>query len=144
VRSALGLLTTLALVASATVRVDVQTSTRTTWDGVYTSEQAARGAMLYAQHCSLCHAPALTGADAPPLTGIDFTSNWNGLSLGDLYERIRSGMPLNNPDEMNAQQKIDVLAHMLSVSKFPIGTTELPRDAQVLSQIRFLANKPSP
>lgn len=124
--------------------MDVQTSPRTTWDGVYTSEQAARGAMLYTQHCASCHAPALTGADAPPLTGVDFSSNWNGLSLGDLYERIRSGMPLNNPDEITAQQKVDVLAHMLSVSRFPPGMTELPRDGQILSQIKFLASRPSP
>ena len=30
---------------------------------------------------------------AAGLTGGEFTSNWNDLSLGDLYERIRISMP---------------------------------------------------
>jgi mono/diheme cytochrome c family protein len=114
----------------------------TVWDGVYTQEQAARGAALYTQHCGACHAPTLTGAEAPALTGIEFNSNWNMLTLGDLFERIRTSMPQDDPDKLTAQQKVDILAHMLSVGNFPAGMTDLPRDAQVLSQIRFLSTRP--
>lgn len=117
-------------------------SGRSVWDGVYTREQAARGAALYTQHCGACHAPALTGAEAPALTGPDFNASWNTLTLGDLFERIRASMPQDGPDNLTVQQKVDVLAHMLSVGKFPAGDAELPRDAQVLAQIRFLSTKP--
>jgi hypothetical protein len=51
-------------------------------------------------------------------------------------------MPEDDPGKLNVQQKADVLAHMLSVGTFPAGTTELPRDAQVLAQIRYLSTKP--
>jgi mono/diheme cytochrome c family protein len=116
---------------------------RTVWDGVYTLEQAKRGEALYQQHCAACHGGALLGAEAAPaLTGFEFGGNWNTLSIGDLYERIRTSMPIEDPGQLSAQQKIDVIALMLRVGGFPAGTTELPRDAQLLSQITYLSTKP--
>ena len=62
--------------------------TRSVWDGVYTAEQAKRGEGLYTQHCAACHGGTLLGAEeAPALTGFEFGANWNGLTLGDLFER---------------------------------------------------------
>lgn len=119
-----------------------QAPQRTVWDGVYSAEQAARGAALYVQHCSLCHGPTLAGADGPPLTGVEFTGNWNGLTLGDLYERVRTSMPPDDPGKLSAQEKADVIAHILNTARFPAGMTDLPRDAQVLMQIRFVSEKP--
>jgi mono/diheme cytochrome c family protein len=133
----------LACVAgTASVARSQAPAARSTWDGVYTTEQADRGATLYMQHCSLCHAPALTGADGPPLTGPEFSSNWNNLTVNDLFDRIRTAMPPNDPDQVSPQQKADIVAHILRVGMFPAGTSELPRDAGQLSQIKFLANRP--
>jgi len=118
-------------------------ATRTVWDGVYTAEQAKRGEALYGQHCAACHGGTLLGAEAAPaLTGFEFGSNWDGLTLGDLFERIRMSMPSDDPARISAQQKIDIVAHMLRVGGFPAGTTELPRDAQVLTQIKYISTKP--
>jgi mono/diheme cytochrome c family protein len=128
--------------AAAVATPLMQAPSRTVWDGVYTTEQATRGATLYTQQCAPCHGPTLAGAEGPPLTGVDFTSNWNGLTLGDLYERVRTSMPPDDPAKVSAQEKVDILAHILSIGKFPAGMTELPRDAQVLAQIKFLAVKP--
>ena len=67
------------------------------WDGVFTDEQAKRGEAAYRQECSNCHGAELEGGDmTPPLVGGGFTSNWNDLTLGDLFERIRLTMPLDN------------------------------------------------
>jgi mono/diheme cytochrome c family protein len=116
---------------------------RSVWDGVYTAEQAKRGAGLYAQHCAFCHGPQLNGGDvAPALTGVEFNGNWNGLTVGDLFERIRISMPQDDPAKMSAQQKADVLAYMLSVGMFPAGSTELARETPVLAQIKFEATRP--
>jgi len=115
-------------------------SAKTTWDGVYTEAQAMRGAAAYARVCAQCHGPALTGAEGPPLTGVEFTSNWNGLSLGELFERVRTSMPPDDPSRLSAAEKIDVLAHVLAVGKFPTGSSELSRDA--LPQITFQASRP--
>ena len=47
-----------------------QAESRSVWDGVYTEEQARRGAALYGQECASCHGATLTGGEsAPPLVG---------------------------------------------------------------------------
>jgi hypothetical protein len=71
-----------------------------------------------------------------------FMSNWSGLLLADLYERIRRTMPQDNPARMTRQQKIEILAYILSVNKFPSGNTDLPRQTELLKLIRIEANKP--
>ena len=116
---------------------------RSVWDGVYTAEQAKRGEALYGQHCAACHGATLLGAEAAPaLTGFEFGGNWNGLTLGDLYERIRTSMPSDDPGKVTGQQKVDIIAYMLRVGAFPAGMTELPRDQPLLTQIKYLATKP--
>jgi mono/diheme cytochrome c family protein len=116
---------------------------RSVWDGVFTEKQANRGQPLFNQHCASCHGDALTGGDAtPPLAGGDFLANWNGLTVGDLFERIRRTMPQNDPGRLSRQQDADVLAYILSVNEFPPGQTELPHDTQLLKLIRFEATKP--
>lgn len=119
-------------------------SSRSVWDGVYTKEQAARGNELYATHCLACHGESLEGSGpSSPLAGPVFTANWDGVSMGDMLERTRTSMPLNKPGTLSRQQVADVLAFVLSANKFPVGEVELPRQTEVLSQIRFLATKPS-
>jgi mono/diheme cytochrome c family protein len=121
----------------------VAQAARSVWDGVYTSEQAARGASLYANNCASCHGSALSGGEsAPPLTGGEFFSNWNGLTLGDLFERIRISMPADRPGKLSRAEDADVLAFMLSVSQFPPGKTELERQTEALKQIRIDSAKP--
>ena len=126
----------------ASMAAGLQSSERSVWNGVYTQEQAARGAALYAENCAMCHGPALSGADGPPLTGVDFATNWNGLTLADLDDRIRTTMPPDNPGKLAAQQRADVIAHLLTVGMLPAGSTELPRDSAQLRLIRFFATRP--
>jgi DNA-binding beta-propeller fold protein YncE/mono/diheme cytochrome c family protein len=117
--------------------------TQSVWDGVYTEEQAKRGEALYAQRCARCHAPDLTGGEiAPALNSAEFKSNWSGLSVDDLLERIKVSMPQDNPGSLSRQQTADILAFVLSKGGFPAGKTELAREAEVLKTIRFEANKP--
>ena len=112
------------------------------WDGVFTEEQAKRGAATYLQQCANCHGPQLEGGDmTPPLTGGVFTSNWNDLTLGDLFERIRLTMPLDNPGKLSRQQNTDVIAFLLKANAWPKGSTELAADLGVLKQVRIEANK---
>ena len=139
----------LSIVRAAAGLPDVQDTQKkadgslSVWDGVYTDEQAKRGAPLYSQYCASCHGPDLTGGEmAPALVAGDFTSEWNGLTLGDLFERMRTSMPQNDPGGLSRQQNADILAYMLSSNKFPAGTTELGRDTEVLKQIRFQSLKP--
>jgi S-disulfanyl-L-cysteine oxidoreductase SoxD len=117
-------------------------ATKSVWDGVYTSEQAKRGEAIYAKECAACHGTELTGGEeAPPLSGGGFTSNWNGLTLGDLFERTRTTMPQGNPARVTRQQHADVLAYVLSVNRFPAGKAELEPKPEVLRGVKFEAEK---
>lgn len=107
-------------------------------EGVYTEEQGKRGEAVYAQECASCHGNTLEGGEmAPPLAGAAFMSNWQGLTVGDLFERIRISMPDGNPGKLSRQQNADVVAYILSVSKYPAGKTELPKEVEVLKQIKI-------
>ena len=113
------------------------------WDGVYTEAQSQRGEALYGQYCASCHGPDLAGGEmAPGLTGGEFTANWNDLSLGDLYERIRISMPQSAPGSLTRQQNSDILSFVLRKMNIPVGTTELSTQTEVLKEIKFLASKP--
>jgi len=117
--------------------------TRSVWDAVYTKEQAKRGEGLYIQNCSVCHGPDLTGNDeAAALTGPGFLANWEGLTIGDLSERVRVSMPPNNLGKLNRQQIVDVLGFVLSFNKFPAGDKELDPKVEVLKQIKIMGTKP--
>jgi mono/diheme cytochrome c family protein len=118
---------------------------RSVWDGVYTEDQAKRGEEIYRKECAACHGASLTGGEsAPPLTGGAFLSNWNGLTLGDLFDRIRKTMPQGSPGKLTRQQNADVLAFALSANKFPAGKSDLPLKSEFLKEIRFESVKPEP
>jgi S-disulfanyl-L-cysteine oxidoreductase SoxD len=120
-------------------------TTHSVWDGVYTAEQEKRGAEQYSSVCAHCHGEDLAGNDeAAPLTGPAFLANWDGLTVGDLAERIFRTMPQNDPGHLSRQQIADIIAHMLNFNGFPAGKTELDRRVEVLRQIRIEATKPSP
>lgn len=111
---------------------------RSVTDGVYTDEQATRGADVYAKECASCHGAGLEGdGSAPALAGAEFLSNWNGTTMGDLFDRVRIAMPPGNPSSVPSASKADILAHVLKTNKFPAGTTELAKDLEPLKQIRF-------
>jgi mono/diheme cytochrome c family protein len=116
---------------------------RTTWSGIYTTEQAERGEKLYAEQCAQCHGEGLGGVEsAPALTGDMFNSNWEGVALGDLLDRIRMSMPQNKPGSLSRAQTADIVAHMLKVSGFPSGETPLDGQAGALTQTKFVTYKP--
>jgi S-disulfanyl-L-cysteine oxidoreductase SoxD len=117
--------------------------TTSVWRGVFTVEQAARGDAVYREWCASCHGPGLEGADmTPPLVGGAFTSNWNQLTVGDLFERIRTTMPLDRPGVVRGQQNADLVAFILKSNAWPAGTTELPRELVALKQITIEATRP--
>ena len=77
-----------------------------------------------------------------PLIGGQFQSNWNELSLGDLFDRIRVSMPLNAPGTLERKETADIVAYVLAKDKYPAGTNELPSQTEMLNSIKYLATKP--
>jgi quinoprotein glucose dehydrogenase len=133
----------VALAAAGTLASLCGQSAASVWDGIYTEEQGGRGQSLYSKECASCHGSSLNGGEtAPPLTGAAFMANWNGLTVGDLFERMRVSMPDGRAGTLSRQQNADILAYILNVNQFPAGKTELARETDRLRQIRFLAEKP--
>jgi cytochrome c553 len=135
-------LTVIAALVVAVFSIPAQVR-RSTRDGVYSDGQAARGQASYKTSCASCHGETLTGSGAqnPPLAGQDFTANWTGQTLDDLFEKIQTSMPADRPGALSRGTNADILAYILKVNKLPAGKNELPGDAEALKQIQFEAAK---
>lgn len=124
----------LALVTAATNAAQ----TKSVVDGVYTEAQATRGAEAYKKDCSSCHGEGLEGDGfAPGLAGSEFLSNWNGTSVGDLFDRIRLSMPPSAPGSVTPAAKADIIAHVLKSNKYPAGEAELANQVEALKDIKL-------
>jgi mono/diheme cytochrome c family protein len=110
-----------------------------TRDGVYTTNQADRGHASYKKSCASCHGESLMGQGAavPPLTGPDFTDQWAGQTLDDLFERIQTTMPADHPGKVPRADNADILAYILQVNNLPAGKADLSSGAEALKRIQF-------
>lgn len=99
---------------------------RTTNDGVFTEEQAAAGEALYAEHCMLCHdkkyfRPVLQRMEGQP--------------LGIMFTVIATSMPESNPGILSEKECVDILAYILSLSRYAPGDSELDYQAGALNEL---------
>jgi mono/diheme cytochrome c family protein len=142
-RFAIGLLVGGLAITAAGSFATMSAQEKSQWDGIYSDAQAKRGEPLYQQYCSPCHGPDLAGGEmAPGLVGGDFASNWNDLTIGQLFDRIRTSMPQNNPGSLSRQQNADILSFILYKGTAPAGQTELPTQSEVLNAIKYVGMNP--
>jgi mono/diheme cytochrome c family protein len=107
-------------------------------DGVYSAEQAQRGAGIFSKQCASCHGEDLLGnGPMPALMGEEFVKGWKGQSVGDLFERTRVSMPADHPGSLTKEQTADVIAFVLKSNGFPVGKAELKGDVESLNKIKF-------
>jgi hypothetical protein len=114
---------------------------RSVWDGVYTLEQAKRGA-LKSGLCVQCHGDGFIGGPAPELAGMAFAASWNGRTVGDLFDLIRLTMPDDDPGSLSREVYADLVAYILAVNKFPAGQMEISTQIEPLKLIRIDVSKP--
>jgi mono/diheme cytochrome c family protein len=122
-----------------TLRAQAQAAT----GGVYTADQAMRGATFYAEQCASCHGEDMYGIPDlfPALAGDEFLASWQGRSVGELFDTISQTMPALDPGALTPAQVADIVAHTLSASNYPTGTAELVSDVEALKAITIDAPK---
>ena len=126
---------TFALLAQAPSTVSI-------WDGVFTADQAKRGADAYTKSCASCHGDQLEGeGQAPALTGSEFTGNWNKQTVDDLFEIVKSTMPGDKPGTLSRAVNADILSYIFQTNGYPAGKSELPTDAESLKRIHIETKK---
>jgi mono/diheme cytochrome c family protein len=133
----------VVLFLSVVVTLAFSQTSKSVWDGVFSAEQARRGQERYAAQCAVCHGDTLAGGEsAPPLAGGEFLSNWNGLTVGDLFDRTRATMPQSKPGSLSREANAEIIAFILNSNQFPAGKTDMPQASEVLREIKVEAVKP--
>jgi alcohol dehydrogenase (cytochrome c) len=101
--------------------------------GAYTAAQATAGRAAYQEKCGSCHLPDLRGSnEAPPLAGGNFVTTWRVRTTADLFNRIRTTMPANNPGSIGEQDSINIVAYLLQSNGAAAGMKALT-EAMVIS-----------
>ena len=100
----------------------VAAQSRQVADGVYTAEQATRGAEAYEKACASCHMSDLRGESfAPALNGDAFALRWENGKLTDLHKIVKATMPADSPGSLSPQAYADIVAFLLKANGYPAG-----------------------
>jgi mono/diheme cytochrome c family protein len=115
---------------------------KSTFDGVYSDAQSARGEKTSVASCAVCHGDKLAGTDmGPGVAGPAFRENWSGRTVSELFDKVKTTMPANDPGTLSAAATADVVAYILKVNDYPAGSAELPSEMAALSQIKLRHQK---
>lgn len=106
-----------------------QTDDTKIWSGVYTAEQAQRGAKAYEAFCTRCHGLNLLGSrnagSGPALKDVNFWVSWERAPLSSLLSKIQRTMPFDSPGSLRDDDYTDLMSFILSQNAFPAGRSEL-------------------
>ena len=105
---------------------------RTLNDAVYTKAQAKAGEALYKDNCLTCHDKKYF---RPVL------KRWDGQSLSTFYTVMAASMPESNPGSLPDAEYIDILAYIISLSRYPAGDSELGYANDALASITIANRK---
>ena len=109
----------IAFCATLIVCFAALASARTTKDGAFTVEQAARGQLVYERSCKTCHQA-------------DFyrerLQRWDNKSVSELFDAVSTSMPADNVGSLLTSEYIDVLAYVFSITGSPPGNSEITQD----------------
>jgi len=118
------------------VQSAVFAQSKTVWDGVYTEQQAARGAVSFASNCARCHgATTNDGEDAKSLAGERFWKSFRESTVDHLLDYVSRNMPNGAGGSLSPNTYADLVAFILSRNALPPGSSELTKEAAVGVQI---------
>ncbi len=112
---------------------------KSTAAGVFTEEQAKRGAAAYDANCAGCHGEKLLslGPQFPSLAGRAFRTAWIGKTIGEKFEFVRKSMPPKAERSLGDQVYLDIVTYILRFNRIPAGDRPLTPDLEILNQIQI-------
>lgn len=107
-------------------------ATRAQQGAPFTDQQATAGQAAYTQSCGGCHGRTLSGGgEAPPLAGSTFMSSWGTHTTQELFTRIRTSMPPENPNSLSVDTYTSIVAFILKANGAQAGSTALTPETNV-------------
>ncbi|HQR11165.1 MAG TPA: c-type cytochrome, partial [Casimicrobiaceae bacterium] len=91
----------------------------------FSADQVAQGRFEFSQKCAVCHGAQLQGGGAPALSGRQFSAQWNGKSLKELYSYVHANMPLGQGGDLSSQEYADIVSYVLAQNGLPAGGEKL-------------------
>jgi len=88
--------------------------------GPFTEAQAQAGQPIYVSRCASCHD---AGGETARLMGPAFAQGWTARSTRELYTRIKTTMPFNNPGSLSEAEASAVVAYILKSNGAKAGAT---------------------
>ncbi len=88
----------------------------------YSDEQATRGDQVFTKICQQCH----TRRD---MANADFRLKWNGQTVYDLYDLVRTTMPDSAPGTLSPAEYSDVTAYIMKLNGIRAGAQPMPIDS---------------
>jgi alcohol dehydrogenase (cytochrome c) len=117
--AALATAATFALWATTTAAQNRATSP-------FNAAQVEAGRAVYVANCQSCHTDNLSGSgEAVPLAGRAFLAGFGGKTTKELFDTVKSEMPLGAPRSLSDETYTDIVAFMLHASGAATGTTAL-------------------
>ena len=96
--------------------------------GFFSAAQAARGRASYKEHCDECHALS-------ELRGTEFEWTWRRQTAWDLYQEVSSNMPEDKPGELSAPTYADIIAYILNLNDYQVGSRDLVASRAAMAAI---------
>jgi mono/diheme cytochrome c family protein len=108
---------------------DAMAQSKTVWDGVYTQQQAARGAGSFTTHCSRCHSAEPNDEGRRNLSGKAFWQSFRESTVDRLLDYVSRNMPNGARGSLEASTYADLVAFILSRNDLPSGAAELTKES---------------
>ena len=100
----------------------------------FTSAQARRGEATFRRSCAECHS-------ATEFKGAFFMNRWSSGTVYQLYDFLRTQMPIDDPGSLSADQYVSVIAYVLDLNGLPSGEKEMPSTTDAMR--RLIITRPS-
>lgn len=95
---------------------------------MYTPAQADRGEKAFRRDCGACHATS-------EFTGAFFLNRWSAGTAYQLFDFLRTQMPIDNPGKLTAEEYVAVITYLLGANGYPSGDRAMPADPEALRTI---------